>query len=156
MILEEPNQTRMLESLNFFGSIVNSRWFMRTSIILFFSNYDLFRQKLFSSPLCFYFPDYAGGNDIKAASEYILGRFNQVNRGNLSIYPHFTQASDYSHFRLVHEAIKHTFLLNVLKRSGLFDNTPSEEEISGQMGNGDEGDDTAPGIAEVNDREEGK
>jgi len=80
-------QNRMMESLVLFDSVVNSRWFMRTSIILFLNKVDLFRQKLGRSPLSNYFPDYSGGNNINRASKYLLWRFNQVNRAHLNLYP---------------------------------------------------------------------
>lgn len=79
----------MMESLVLFDSVVNSRWFMRTSIILFLNKVDLFRQKLGRSPLVNYFPDYSGGNNINRASKYLLWRFNQVNRAHLNLYPQY-------------------------------------------------------------------
>jgi guanine nucleotide-binding protein subunit alpha len=36
----------MHESLVLFQSVINSRWFLRTSIILFLNKIDLFRGKL--------------------------------------------------------------------------------------------------------------
>lgn len=80
-------QNRMMESLVLFDSVVNSRWFMRTSIILFLNKVDLFRLKLPRSPLSNYFPDYSGGNDVHRAAKYLLWRFNQVNRAHLNLYP---------------------------------------------------------------------
>lgn len=80
-------QNRMIESLVLFDSVVNSRWFMRTSIILFLNKVDLFKQKLARSPLSDYFPDYSGGNDVNRAAKYLLWRFNQVNRAHLNLYP---------------------------------------------------------------------
>jgi guanine nucleotide-binding protein G(i) subunit alpha len=80
-------KNRMMESLVLFDSVVNSRWFMRTSIILFLNKVDLFRQKLGRSPLSNYFPDYSGGNDVNRAAKYLLWRFNQVNRAHLNLYP---------------------------------------------------------------------
>lgn len=77
----------MMESLVLFDSVVNSRWFMRTSIILFLNKVDLFKQKLGRSPLANYFPDYSGGNDVNRAAKYLLWRFNQVNRAHLNLYP---------------------------------------------------------------------
>ena len=69
----------MMESLVLFDSVVNSRWFMRTSIVLFLNKVDLFKEKLGRSPLGNYFPDYSGGNDVNKAAKYLLWRFNQVN-----------------------------------------------------------------------------
>lgn len=87
VLLEESSQNRMMESLLLFDSVVNSRWFMRTSIILFLNKVDIFRQKLSRSPLSNYFPDYSGGNDVNKAAKYLLWRFNQVNRAHLNLYP---------------------------------------------------------------------
>jgi hypothetical protein len=81
------DQNRMMESLVLFDSVVNSRWFMRTSIILFLNKVDLFKEKLGRSPLGNYFPDYSGGNDVNRAAKYLLWRFNQVNRAQLNLYP---------------------------------------------------------------------
>lgn len=79
----------MMESLVLFDSVVNSRWFMRTSIILFLNKVDLFRAKLPKSPLINYFNDYTGGNDVNRAAKYLLWRFNQVNRAHLNLYPQY-------------------------------------------------------------------
>jgi len=87
VLLEESSQNRMHESLILFDSVVNSRWFVRTSIILFLNKVDLFKQKLGRSPLANYFPDYTGGNDVNRAAKYLLWRFNQVNRAHLNLYP---------------------------------------------------------------------
>lgn len=39
-------QNRMAESLILFDSVINSRWFLRTSIILFLNKIDVFKNKL--------------------------------------------------------------------------------------------------------------
>ena len=39
-------QNRMAESLVLFDSVINSRWFLRTSIILFLNKIDVFKNKL--------------------------------------------------------------------------------------------------------------
>jgi guanine nucleotide-binding protein G(i) subunit alpha len=60
VLLEESKQNRMLESLILFESVINSRWFARSSIILFLNKIDLFKIKLAKVPLEGYFPDYTG------------------------------------------------------------------------------------------------
>jgi guanine nucleotide-binding protein G(i) subunit alpha len=98
-------QNRMQESLILFESVINSRWFLRTSIILFLNKIDVFRQKLprvrvYASshvrvdayaehqvPLEKFFPEYTGGQDINKGAKYILWRFMQANRARLSVYP---------------------------------------------------------------------
>jgi len=86
----------MQESLVLFESVINSRWFLRTSVILFLNKIDVFKQKLPKVPLVHYFPEYTGGSDINKAAKYILWRFTQTNRARLSVYPHLTQATDTS------------------------------------------------------------
>lgn len=118
-LLEDGGQNRFQESLVLFDNIVNSRWFARTSVVLFLNKIDLFAEKLQKVPLETYFPDYTGGQDINKAAKYILWRFIQLNRANLSIYPHVTQATDTSNIKLVFAAIKETILENTLKDSGV-------------------------------------
>ena len=143
VLLEENGQNRMNESLVLFESVINSRWFLRTSIILFLNKIDLFKAKLPKIPLEKYFPEYTGGPDVNKGAKYILWRFTQLNRARLSIYPHLTQATDtsnvshliliacllpwgawltgvwFSQIRLVFAAVKETILQNALRDSGI-------------------------------------
>ncbi|GLB43893.1 putative heterotrimeric g-protein alpha gpa3-like protein [Lyophyllum shimeji] len=57
-------QNRMVESPVLFKSVVSSRWFLRTSFILFLNKIDVFKAKLPKVPLERYFPEYTGGADI--------------------------------------------------------------------------------------------
>jgi guanine nucleotide-binding protein G(o) subunit alpha len=57
---EDSDVNRMQESLKLFGSILNNRWFMNTSIMLLLNKKDLFEKKIKVSPLTVCFPDYEG------------------------------------------------------------------------------------------------
>lgn len=119
VLLEEKNQNRMAESLVLFESVINSRWFLRTSIILFLNKIDVFKRKLPKVALNRYFPEYTGGADVNKAAKYILWRFMQANRARLTVYPHLTQATDTNNIQLVFAAVKETILQNSLKDSGI-------------------------------------
>ncbi|KAI0053257.1 G-protein alpha subunit [Auriscalpium vulgare] len=119
VLLEEKKQNRMQESLVLFDSVINSRWFLRTSIILFLNKIDVFKSKLPKVPLEKFFPEYTGGADVNKGAKYILWRFMQANRARLSVYPHITQATDTSNIRLVFVTVKETILQNALKESGI-------------------------------------
>ncbi|KAK0558007.1 Guanine nucleotide-binding protein alpha-2 subunit [Tilletia horrida] len=106
VLLEESGQNRMAESLVLFESVVNSRWFLRTSIILFLNKIDIFKVKIPKQPLQKFFPEYSGGADTGKAAKFLLWRFTQLNRAKLSIYPHLTQATDTQNIRLVFAAVK--------------------------------------------------
>lgn len=118
-LLEESNTNRLEESLALFDSVVNSRWFSRTTVVLFLNKIDVFAEKLKYSPLENFFPDYKGGSNISNGVKYILWRFNKLNRSGLNIYPHVTQATDTSNIELVMAAVKQTILENSLKDSGI-------------------------------------
>lgn len=66
-----PFQNRMQESLVLFESVINSRWFLRTSVILFLNKIDLFKQKLPKVPLVQYFPEYTGMFSLLGESLYM-------------------------------------------------------------------------------------
>ena len=96
----------MQEALTLFDSICNSRWFIRTSIILFLNKIDRFKEKLPVSPMKNYFPDYEGGGDYGAACDYILNRFVSLNQHETKqIYTHFTCATDTTQIRFVMAAV---------------------------------------------------
>eukprot|EP00834_Sanchytrium_tribonematis_P001092 NODE_23_length_42016_cov_0.755803.p30 type:complete len:132 gc:universal NODE_23_length_42016_cov_0.755803:8621-8226(-) len=93
-LLEDSSQNRMQESISLFDSVINSRWFQKSSLILFLNKADAFKDKLDRSPLENFYDDYNGGNDVTRAAKYILSKFTNVNRAKLKIYPHITCATD--------------------------------------------------------------
>jgi guanine nucleotide-binding protein G(i) subunit alpha len=121
VLFEDTTQTRMMETLVLFDSVVNSRWFLNTSIILLLTNVSRFKQKLGKDPLNNYFPDYSGGNDVNRAAKYFIWRFNQVNRAHLYLYPQLLEMTDTSNIRLVFSAIKETILQKALRNSSLLE-----------------------------------
>ncbi|ORZ12394.1 guanine nucleotide-binding protein alpha-3 subunit [Absidia repens] len=119
VLLEDTTENRLVESIRLFESIINSRWFLHTSIMLFLNKVDLFKIKIEHVPLERFFPDYKGGNDANKAAKYILWRFLQTNRAKLHIYPHLTQATDTTNIRFVFAAVNETILQNALRDSGM-------------------------------------
>ncbi|CAJ0905696.1 9907_t:CDS:2 [Entrophospora sp. SA101] len=74
VLLEESGQVLCVfffESLVLFESVINSRWFLRTSIILFLNKIDLFKAKLPRVPLSDYFPEYTGLKDLQALNKLL-------------------------------------------------------------------------------------
>jgi G-protein alpha subunit len=63
-----------------FDEICNSRWFARTSIILFLNKSDLFQIKIKKHDLKIAFPNYDGGCNFEPAIEYIKTQFENLNR----------------------------------------------------------------------------
>ncbi len=67
-LYEDENTNRMVEALNLFEEICNSRWFRETSIILFLNKRDVFNVKIQKISLHDHFPEYLGpAHDAVAA-----------------------------------------------------------------------------------------
>lgn len=124
LLYEDQNVNRMQEALTLFDSICNSRWFTRTSIILFLNKIDLFKEKLPYSPLSDYFSDFQPPQHpddmYNAASEYIVGRFVGLNQSpHKTVYTHFTCATDTQQIKFVLSAVNDIVIQNNLKDAGL-------------------------------------
>ena len=89
VLYPDDGQHVLTETLALFDSVVNSRWFQRSSFVLLFNKIDLFRKKLPLSPLADYFPDYCGGSDVNQAAKYLLSKFSELDRGCHRIYPQY-------------------------------------------------------------------
>lgn len=112
VLAEDEDVNRLQEALTLFESICNSRWFTKTSIILFLNKIDLFSQKLSRSPLNEFFPDFQGGDNYEAACDYLLSRFLSLNRSQASkqVYAHFTCATDTNQIKFVLTAVEDILL----------------------------------------------
>ncbi|KAM7191373.1 GNA-3 g protein alpha subunit GNA-3 [Rhypophila sp. PSN 637] len=111
----------MLETLLFFESLVNSRSFLKSSVILIFDKVDSFKEKLERSPNSFrsHFPDFVDGfegNNVKAACDFLLARCNALNRARLALYPLFVPFGDYAVPRKILGSIHEMILGQVLNR----------------------------------------
>jgi len=121
MLYEDESVNRMQEALTLFDSICNSRWFVKTSIILFLNKIDLFAEKLPISPMSDYFPDFTGGDNYDLACSYLLQRFLSLNQAASSkqIYHHYTCATDTQQIKFVLSAIQDILLQIHLRECGL-------------------------------------
>ncbi|KAI8804578.1 guanine nucleotide binding protein, alpha subunit [Cladochytrium replicatum] len=120
VLVEDETVNRMQEALTLFDSICNSRWFVKTSIILFLNKIDLFKEKLPRSPMSRFFPDYIGGDHYESACEYLLNRFVSLNQSeHKQIYTHFTCATDTTQIKFVMAAVNDIIIQTNLQEVGL-------------------------------------
>lgn len=121
MLYEDESINRMQEALVLFDSICNSRWFVRTSIILFLNKIDLFKEKLPLSPIANFFPDYTGGCDLQLACDYFSSRFQALNQSHSTkqIYQHYTCATDTNQIKFVLSAVNDIVIQVNLRDCGL-------------------------------------
>ncbi|ORX98903.1 heterotrimeric G-protein alpha subunit [Basidiobolus meristosporus CBS 931.73] len=119
-LIEDETVNRMQEALTLFDSICNSRWFVKTSIILFLNKIDLFKEKILRSPMQQYFPDYTGGEDYDLACKYIEHRFVALNHSDSKqVYTHFTCATDTQQIKFVMAAVNDSIIQTNLRDLGL-------------------------------------
>ncbi|CAE1297250.1 GNAQ [Acanthosepion pharaonis] len=95
VLVESDNENRMEESKALFRTIITYPWFQNSSVILFLNKKDLLEEKIMTSHLADYFPDYDGPKkDAQAAREFILRMFVDLNPDpDKIIYSHFTCAT---------------------------------------------------------------
>lgn len=119
-LVEDDAVNRMQEALTLFDSICNSRWFTKTSIILFLNKIDIFKDKIEQVPIEDYFTDYQGGPDYELACEYFRQNFEQLNMSETKqIYTHYTCATDTNQIRFVMAAVNDIIIQNSLRQAGL-------------------------------------
>jgi guanine nucleotide-binding protein G(o) subunit alpha len=120
MLYEDENTNRIVEALNLFEEICNSRWFRETSMILFLNKRDLFADKIQAVPLELYFPEYKGGGDVDSARAFMQEQFESKNRNpDKQIYTHVTCATDTHNIAAVFNAVKDIIIRKSLNEAGL-------------------------------------
>ncbi|KAM9848967.1 guanine nucleotide-binding protein subunit alpha-14-like [Aulostomus maculatus] len=126
-VLEERETiNRMQESLALFYTTIHSPWFRNTSIILFLNKTDILADKIKTSDLQKYFPNFTGKRqDLDDAQDFIRKLYEQKannldDRGEWkTLYPHFTCATDTNNIRRVFSDVKDTVLLKSLRDYGV-------------------------------------
>jgi len=94
---KDEEMTHLQYDMDFFSWINKSKWFEKTTVILFLNKTDLFKEKLNKVPLNQFFPWYTYGNDYSQALTFIMERFIQLNeKRKLYIKPNCD--TDYDQF----------------------------------------------------------
>lgn len=83
----------MDEALRLFNSILNNKWFLDTSVILFLNKKDLFEQKIQDKPLIEVFPDFKGM--YMRESMYTLSRHLTKNFEKHGFNPSYILSSNF-------------------------------------------------------------
>ncbi|XP_061711140.1 G protein alpha q subunit-like [Cydia pomonella] len=121
ILFESNNENRMDESKALFKTIITQPWFQNSSVILFLNKKDLLEEKIMTSHLCDYFPEYTGPKqDAPKAMDFILQKFLAENPDpDRQCYSHFTTATDTENIKLVFCAVKDTIMQAALKEFNL-------------------------------------
>lgn len=105
----QTTKSQLLEDFASFESWATSPKFTDSAVILLLNNFTRFRDKLRYSPLEDLFPDYvpSTSDPDTSARQYILQKFKDVNRNQLSIYSFWVDL-DMSDNQHLYAALKKT------------------------------------------------
>jgi len=142
VLYEDNSMNRMDEAVMLFDEVCNSKYFRKTSMILFLNKKDLFREKLATIPFRvesgdsarykdFIGPHVVSGSESSkigtpdyekcydAARDYLLQLFLKRNKQvNTEVYHHVTCATDTENVKVVFNACKDIILKSNLRGSG--------------------------------------
>uniref|UniRef100_A0A3P9I279 Guanine nucleotide-binding protein subunit alpha n=1 Tax=Oryzias latipes TaxID=8090 RepID=A0A3P9I279_ORYLA len=121
VLVESRDDNRLKESLALFETIMSYKWFQESSTILFLNKMDLLEEKITTSHLADYFPEFTGPQrDAEAAKKFILKMYVDRHTGrHKPLYTHYTCATDTENIKVVFKAVKDTLLQDNLERFGL-------------------------------------
>jgi len=120
VLYEDEKTNRMVEALNLFEEICNSRWFRETAIILFLNKRDIFQEKCGKVSLRVCFADYDGDDSYENGIDFIMQKFESRNKNqDKQIYTHVTCATDTDNISKVFNAVKDIIIRRSLNEAGL-------------------------------------
>ena len=105
----------MEESLELFRRLMSHEYF-KPPVILLLSELDQFREKLSSSPVSQYFPDYIGAqDDSKAVLEFFADKFLTIGRdGDRDVHVYCANLLDTNNFPSILKEIEASIILDLL------------------------------------------
>jgi len=123
VLYEDETTNRMIEALNLFEEICNSKHLRDPAIILFLNKKDLFEEKYKKVPLSVCFSDFKPQSDhFEEGLRFIAQQFQRRNVNyaqNREIYTHFTCATDVHNVNTVFNDVKDIIIRKSLFEAGL-------------------------------------
>ncbi|KAF8177581.1 heterotrimeric G protein alpha subunit 4 [Mycena galopus ATCC 62051] len=111
-LVEDRDANQMQDAFTIWDSICHSQWFKNTSIILFLNHNDLFEEKIKTSDIRDFFPDFDGEpRSALAGRDYFKKRFGRLAQKagrakEREIYIHVTTEADPDLFRMLTAAVE--------------------------------------------------
>ncbi|KAF8194777.1 guanine nucleotide binding protein, alpha subunit [Mycena galopus ATCC 62051] len=122
---EEPEISRLADSVTLWTSIISNKLLQHTNLILFLNKIDILQAKLASGiRFCDYVASYGRRpNDYDSASRYMRKQFGAILKESSPVprtfYSHLTNAVDTTSTQFVLIGIKDMLMQSHLKQSGL-------------------------------------
>ena len=112
VLMEDRMTNRLVESCDIFETIVNNRFFMNVSVILFLNKTDLLKEKVKYTSIKDFFPNFEGNaSDLNDVQQFVLQMFdNRRREKSRALFHHFTTATDTNNIKFVFHAVKDIIL----------------------------------------------
>uniref|UniRef100_A0A914HMD0 Uncharacterized protein n=1 Tax=Globodera rostochiensis TaxID=31243 RepID=A0A914HMD0_GLORO len=118
--LREDNKTnRLIEALELFDGISNSKFFIKSSMILFLNKKDLFEEKIQQISLNILFPNYKGDLNYNDGVAYLRQKFRKLYRNKQKLYIHETFATDTNQINAVFTSVLDTIIHENMEDTGM-------------------------------------
>lgn len=135
VLFEDKTMNRLLEAVQLFDEICNSKWFRTTAMILFLNKRDLFETKFckrrvplnvtglefFETAPSINWDSTSEEEAFDIATQWILEQFLSKAQGQREVYHHITCATDTENVGTVFNASKDIILKANLSRSGFME-----------------------------------
>merc|ERR1712025_739847 len=116
IMYEDEDSNRVIDALDLFEDICNSKWFASTNVVLFLNKVDLFNQKIKTEPLENYFANYKPDPDRDLAQqgrEFLKKEFEKRNHQERPVIVTTTCATEKDDLaRIFDETIKNIVSTN--------------------------------------------
>ncbi|GMT10386.1 hypothetical protein PFISCL1PPCAC_1683 [Pristionchus fissidentatus] len=126
VLAEDQHTNRLVESIRLYEQITNSRWFVKTSMIIFLNKTDLFREKISTSKatIAIAFPNYDGPHEVDASVDFIKAELVKKQHGTKErqkqVYFHLTCATDTNQVAQILQSVIATIIRANLYKTGLY------------------------------------
>lgn len=121
-LYEDGKTNRLLEAMDLFGEMCNSRWLRHIPMLLFLNKRDLFAEKLQTIPITDSFPEFGQANNYEQGIIFFQEKFlerNEQPESGRQVYVHVTCATDSDNIRFTFNACKDIIIKARLKECGL-------------------------------------
>jgi len=121
-LFEDEEVNAMDESIDLFNEVINSRYFKKTSMILFLNKADLFEAKIKTKELTAWDLEYKGTpNSYEEGVAYIQDKFKAQEESDppRPIYTHITTATKRENVQKVFDDVHHGIVVRALANNGL-------------------------------------
>ncbi|KAL9653409.1 hypothetical protein ABK040_002045 [Willaertia magna] len=106
LLYEDDKTNRMIDSIDLFDEVINSRLLKDVNVILLLNKRDVFEKKIKTKSIKTLFPEYTGTDDFEHCAKYIEKLYLDKNKYKARIDTYYTCATETENIRDVFGIVK--------------------------------------------------